>query len=193
MQEIWKDVEGYEGLYQVSNLGNVKSIPRVIKSSLKHQNKVLRKGRLLKQSLNHNGYPQIVLKILGKCYCKRVHRLVAEVFIPNPNNYPQINHIDGNKLNNKVSNLEWCTAKQNIIHAFKEGLYKTPKKAFKKGQNSVKVNQYTVNGNFIRTYNSITEASEQFLRVSKRPHSSISSVVRGKSKTAFGYIWRYAD
>lgn len=107
--EEWRDIEGYEGLYQVSNLGRVKSLkPR-------YKNKII-----LKQEINHFGYLQICLSNPRKTH--KVHRLVAQAFIPNPENKPQVNHIDGNKLNNKVENLEWNTAHENNLHACRTGL-----------------------------------------------------------------------
>lgn len=101
--EIWKDIAGYEGLYQISNYGNIRNS----------------KGRLLKYYENHKGYYKVGLNKNGKNSKFRVHRLVAQMFIPNPHEYPQVNHIDGNKQNNNVTNLEWCTNTENQIHAVK--------------------------------------------------------------------------
>ncbi len=103
MYEIFKDIKGYEGLYQVSNLGRVKSFNRG-------------KERILKPCLDRYGYFHVTLSKNGKQKGCTIHRLVATTFIPNPNNLPQINHIDGNKTNNKIENLEWCTAQENVTH-----------------------------------------------------------------------------
>ena len=108
--EVWKDVVGYEQRYQVSNLGRVYS-------------KITKK--ILKQNLHTNGYFTIATKIggrKGKPVCFKVHRLVALAFLPNIENKPFVNHIDGVKTNNNVNNLEWCTAKENTDHAIRTGL-----------------------------------------------------------------------
>ena len=104
---------GYEGLYQVSNLGRIKSLPR---------NGTILKERILKENLSNKGYYMVVLSKNNIPKKKLIHRIVAQTFIPNPYNKGTVNHIDGNKLNNKVENLEWCTIKENNIHARKNGL-----------------------------------------------------------------------
>ena len=109
MKEIWKPIKDYEGLYEVSNLGRVKS---------------LRRNIIVKPYMNHTGYWMVNLWYNCKQDKRLISRLVAETFIPNPNDYPIINHIDGNKQNNHVSNLEWCTYSQNIKHAHDNGLRK---------------------------------------------------------------------
>ena len=111
MEEIWKDIEGYEGLYQISNLGKVKSIR-------------FNKERLLKYDKS-TSYLRIKLCKDGIETNYLIHRLVAKAFIPNPDNKPQVNHIDGIKTNNSVDNLEWCTASENQTHALKTKLIKT--------------------------------------------------------------------
>lgn len=98
--ELWRPVVGYEGLYEVSNLGRVKG----------------RKG-FIKPKIGRNGYARTDLWKDGRRYRPSIHRLVAQTFLPNPETKPQVNHLDGNKLNNAVSNLEWCTAQENILHA----------------------------------------------------------------------------
>lgn len=107
MQEVWKDVAGYEGLYQVSNLGRVASLERITSKGVHVPYK------LLSQSNDKDGYKKVGLYKDGKVEVGRVHRLVATAFIPNPYNYPVINHKDENKQNNVVDNLEWCTVKYN--------------------------------------------------------------------------------
>jgi hypothetical protein len=117
-QEIWKDIAGYEGFYQVSTMGQVKSLDRIIDHPTGGATN--RKGRILKQHKtgSKRNYHAVELKSVG---C-RVHRLVAEAFIPNPQNKPEVNHIDGDPSNNRVDNLEWVTSSENQKHALKTGL-----------------------------------------------------------------------
>lgn len=182
MQEIWKDIRGFEGKYKISNLGRVYSIKNNI---------------ILKSGYDGKKYPTICL-YNKKQYCLKIHRLVAKAFIPNPNNYPQINHIDGNKNNNCVNNLEWCNQSHNIKEAYRLGLM-TPDNhngVFKKGHNrnaTRKILQYDLKGNFIKEWSSIKDASSQFKNISNHPKVNISGVLRGLRKTAFNYIWKYAD
>ena len=128
--EIWKDIEEFKGLYQVSNLGRVRSIDRLI--TYRTGTKRLTKGTILTIGQNKLGYQQVSLSKNDKMYSRRVHRLVANAFIENTKNYKEVNHIDGNKKNNKVENLEWCNRSQNMQHAVRLGLkpkkYKRAKK-----------------------------------------------------------------
>ncbi len=118
--EEWKDIKGYEGLYQISNLGRVKSLARYV--NRKYNSQRLVKERILSIGDNGNGYCNVCLTKKCSKKTEKVHQLVAQAFIDNPNNYPEINHSDGNKANNKIENLIWCTRSQNIKHAFKTGL-----------------------------------------------------------------------
>lgn len=120
MEEIWKDIPGYEGYYQASNLGNIRSLSRIVR----YKNSGIRKypGKRLSAEKMKDNYQRVVLMKEGVKTKFRIHRLVAMAFIPNLNNKPFINHIDGNKSNNVVDNLEWCTASENIVHADKHGL-----------------------------------------------------------------------
>lgn len=121
-KEVWKDIIGYEGKYQISNYGRVKSLPR--EKKVGYVNTYITPEIILKTYKSKKGYLNITLSKNGKCIDKRNHILVAQHFIPNPNNKPQVNHKDGNKLNNNVENLEWVTNDENIQHAWKLGLYK---------------------------------------------------------------------
>ena len=110
--EEWRDIPNFEGYYQVSNIGNVRSVDRLVKCG---KGMKLQKGKILKQYLNAYGYNQVML-CKGRPRLYRVHRLVAETFIPNPSKLPQVNHKDENKTNNRVDNLEWCTCLYNLMY-----------------------------------------------------------------------------
>lgn len=118
--EVWKDIDEFKGIYQVSNFGRVKSLPRVIIRSNGISQSV--KGKVLKTFINSNGYEFAVFQMGLKTKNFAVHRLVAKYFITNPKNKYAVNHKDGNKINNNVKNLEWVTKSENEIHARKIGL-----------------------------------------------------------------------
>jgi hypothetical protein len=120
MNEIWKDIKGYEGFYQISNLGRIKSLERYRK--YRGNFKAIVRERILKLKVDKEGYSHVSLSKRGDVKFFKVARLVAQAFIINCNNYPQVNHIDGNKSNDLVSNLEWVTASQNCQHAYDIGL-----------------------------------------------------------------------
>lgn len=170
MEEIWKPIKDYEGLYQVSNLGNVKSLDRKIK------NKNL-KEKIKKFDKTKFGYLRVELNNNGKKKKYLVHRLVAQTFLDNPNNYPCINHKDENKNNNIVSNLEWCDYLYN-------NLYNNKNK-----KNWVKVKQLDKNNNIINIFESITEASKKTNII----QCEISNCLHNRQKTAGGYYWQYYE
>ena len=183
MKEIWRDVIGYEGLYKVSNLGNVLSIPR--KGT--HSNKEY----LLKQSLTKKGYLYVILSKKCKSFDTGVHRLVAQAFIPNLENKSQVNHKNGIKTDNRVENLEWVTNEENMRHSWEIGL-RNKEKSYKYGKDnvlSVKVNQYSLDGIFIKTWFCIKDVERQL----KFDNRNICACCRHKRNTAYGYIWRYID
>lgn len=164
--EVWKDIKGYEGQYQVSNLGNVRSL------NYNHTGQI----RLLKQVPTKTGYLRVNL---GSNKINRsVHRLVAEAFLPNPNNLPCINHKDCNPQNNIVDNIEWCTVTYNYFFADRV------KKVAKANSKSVK--QMDLNGNIIKIWPSLAEAGRNGFSV-----GNIWSCCIGKRKTTGGYQWSY--
>lgn len=122
--EIWKDILGYEGYYQVSNLGNVKSLDRVRETlpTAKKQFKTFNEGRVLIPKESNRGYLRYALTKEGKTKYLSAHRLVAQSFIPNIKDKPDVNHINGIKTDNRIENLEWCTGSENIKHNYVLGI-----------------------------------------------------------------------
>lgn len=176
--EIWKKIKNTK-TYEISNFGRVRNGERILKP------------------WDCKGYKRIDLPI-GK---KLIHRLVAEAFIANPGNKPQVNHIDGDKTNNNVENLEWCNNSENQIHAHKNGLFDMEKKEAhlkaireKGNKNAVKklskmVNQYSLDGELIGTYKSVAEASRQCNI--QRPN--IMKCINGQRNHAGGFKWRFSN
>lgn len=168
MKEIWKDIKEYEGLYQVSSLNRIRSLDRYV---IHPKSKGLRliKGKILKQSKDRYGYPIVNLSKNCKVKMFRIHRLVAEAFIPNPDNLPLINHKNELKDDNSLENLEWCDYQYNNSYS-----------------RSKPVLQYTLDGEFVREWSSATEA-EKYGFISYH----IYACCNGKRKSHKGFIWRY--
>ena len=122
--EKWRDIPNYEGFYQVSNQGNVRSLNRMVKQNRRTDGKQLKKGKVLSPAIDKYGYSSCALSKHNKLKSIRVHRLVAFAWLDNPNNWNEVNHKDGNKQNNNVDNLEWSTRSLNIRHAIDTGLLK---------------------------------------------------------------------
>lgn len=194
MQEIWKPVKGYEQLYEVSNLGNVKSLKKswsTYNYKSKNYYKITTEERILKPSISHCGYKQINLSKNNKAKEKLVHRLVAEAFIENKDNKKCVNHIDGNKQNNRVDNLEWCTHKENSKHSWNNGLQKSYLKGkYGKEHNLSKaVIQYDLEGNFIKEWDCISDVTRSLNIDSGRITKCCQK--QKYCHTAGGYIWKY--
>lgn len=185
MKEIWKDIKGYEGIYQVSNLGRVRSLNRTY--ILNNGNPQSAKGQIMSQYDTKDGYKGI--KLRGLCVRKsfRVHRLVAQTFIPNPENLPEVNHKDENKHNNIVSNLEWCTPKYNANYGtVKERLSISHKR---NPIYSKPVAQFSMDGEFVKSYPSAKEAAKQ----TGLHAQNIGACCRGIYSHSGGYRWQYAE
>ena len=175
MDEIWRDIKNYEGLYQVSNLGRVKSLKRVIIHS--NGKNCFYKEKILKPVKTKNSYLVICLHKKGKQKRFYIHKLVGESFIVNPNNYPCINHKDENKENNNVNNLEWCTYEYNNTYGTRLERYSTSK--------SIPI--YCLETNKI--YKSAKECAKE-LNLSR---GNIVNVLKGRQKQAKGYTFRYSN
>lgn len=172
-KEIWKDIEGYEGLYQVSNLGRVRSL------NYNQTGKV----KVLKL-YNKRGYLEVALsKNGGKKFCL-VHRLVAQAFIPNPDNFPCVNHKSERKSENQAFNLEWCDHRYNNSYGTRG---QRISKALTNGKRSKKVYQYTMGGEFIKVWQSTMEVERQ-LGFSQ---PCISKCCLGEQSQSYGYKWYY--
>lgn len=176
MQEVWKEVPRYKGAYLISNLGNLKSARRYCYHGDKPW---LVKERLLSKVVGRSGYIEYQITYNKKHRSEKAHRLVAEAFIPNPLNKPQVNHIDGNKQNNCVENLEWCTGKENVYHAYHHGLVK----------NCKKIAQYDLSMKLIKVWG--TTGDIEKAGIAERRH--IHEACQGKRRQHHGYIWRYFD
>lgn len=189
MQEIWKDINDYEGSYQVSNYGNIRSLTRKVN---KWDGEKTIKGQLIKQELNNSGYYKVSLYKSQKYKHFYIHRLIATHFISNPENKPCVNHINGIKADNMAENLEWCTRSENSKHAFKLGLLKCHLPSMKgvhgyNHQSSKPVLQYDLNGNFIREFPNAMEIKREL----GFSNSYISSCCNERYKKAYGFIWKF--
>jgi hypothetical protein len=179
--EIWKDIEGYEGLYEISNMGRVKALP-------KWGGCIFKKERLLKTHDNGKQYLYVDLYNDGKRKKDYIHRLVAKAFVDNPNNYPHINHIDENKSNNTYSNLEWCTPKYNCNygnHNIKLSMSLKGKCAGKDSPSAISVICTTTG----MVFDTITEAAKYYNIENLRSH--ISTWCNGNKK--FNYLGKLPD
>lgn len=186
--EIWKPIEGYEGYYEISNCGRVRSLDRVVKSKKGWSKSI--KGVILKQTLQHHGYMQISLLKDSHHKAVWVHSLVAKAFLPNPDNLPCVNHKDEDKTNNNVENLEWCTVKYNNNYGDKK--QRISLKQRNDPAKSKPVKQMDKDGNVLAIFPSIMEAGRH-LGLAKKQEGGIRSVVnkRPHCHTAYGYKWEY--
>ena len=188
-EEIWKDVVGYEGLYEVSNLGRIRSLDRVVAHYT--AGTAIRKGKMRSLSFDGN-YLSVSFSRDGKTVTRRVHRVVAEAFIPNPNNYSDVDHIDCNKLNNHIDNLRWCTSADNTRYARENGLiHQRPyaERSEWSRERSAAARRRAVIRNDGKWYKSTTDAAKD-LGVSR---GAVSHVLCGLNETCQGYSFTYAE
>ena len=170
MTEEWRDIAGYEGIYQVSNFGRVKRATATRRFNDEH---------ILQAHDDHHGYDQVRLCKDGKQITAKVSRLVATAFLPNPDNLPEVNHKDEDKTNNCVTNLEWCTHIYN-------SRYGTRGKRIGKAH-AKPIVQCSINGTFIRRWNSVSEVTDTL----GYDQSNICKCLTGKYSNAYGYVWKY--
>ena len=186
MSEVWKPIKGYECIYEVSSLGRLRSVDRTYEQVNRFGTMSVHslKGKILSPKPTKAGYLRIGLRPQPDIRnWHSVHRLVAEAFIPNPDNLPQVNHKDENKQNNNVSNLEWCTASYNSSH----GTVQSRRYQNGGGKRKKKVGRYNEDGKLLSQYESIAEASSEF----GINYMYLSDILNGKNGNfAKGYYWR---
>lgn len=176
-KEIWRPVKGYEGRYEVSSFGRIRSL---------NYNGTGR-CEIIKQCDSHNGYLLVCLYDCGVRKSFRVNRIVAEAFIPNPLNLPQVNHKDEDKTNNNIDNLEWCDAKYNTNYG--TGHDRASEKQKNDGRKSKHVLQYSMCGDFIFEWPSTMEINRKL----GFDRGYISNCCLGKYSSAYGFVWKYRD
>ncbi len=174
--EEWRDIPNYEGIYKISNFGRVKKLRK-----LKYISPIILKARF-----TPTGYQILNIYKNGIVENFRLHRILAEIFIPNPLNKPQLNHINGIKHDNRIINLEWCTISENVQHSYDMGLNK--RRFSSENKRSRRVIQMSLSGENIREWNSIRDAAIGI----KFYASGIGVACRGKAKTANGFKWKFA-
>lgn len=186
MEEIWKPVVGYEGYYEVSSFGRIRSLSRTVSSKRWSSDTRFMVGKTMKPKIDKNGYVRIMLTGSDKSRkTLNVHRLVAEAFLPNPNNLPQVNHKDENKANNCIDNLEWCTAYyNNHYNNIRERAYNNGA-----GTRRKEVGKYDKEGNLLKVYKSIKFAAKEN-KISRTPiiNSALNlRPIKGE------YIWKFIN
>ena len=179
MLEVWKDIAGFEGKYQVSNYGRVRNIKFV------NHPRSAKQERILTPKMDRYGYLTVHLSNGKADFHPTIHRLVASAFLPNPLNLPQVNHKDENKQNNELSNLEWCTGIYNTQYGTGQARAHSMKK-----KKILQLDKFTKQ--LIKEHLSATDAAfEMFGK--KKKSSLITACARGKRTTAYGFIWKYVD
>ena len=183
-EEVWKDISGYEGFYQVSNLGRVKRL--VAWRGNQYNSTYVSSVKIVSPYIDDEGYERICLTVHNHSKRYRIHQLVAKAFIPNPDYFPQVNHKDENKRNNHVDNLEWCTQSYNNKYGTRGKRIGIANHNGKGAKRSVL--QYDLDGNFIKRWKSMQDASNNLTGVSV---SKICACCRGDRSHHRGFIWKY--
>jgi hypothetical protein len=184
--EVWKDIPGYEGKYQISNYCRIKSLPKLIYG--RGDKPYISEGKILKQHERKNQYLRVCLGIKKE---RTIHRLMAQIFIPNPENKPCVNHINGIKWDNRIENLEWCTYYENNMHCIKALRRKSGMLGVKGALHvqSKKVAQKTLNGELIKIWDSTMDIQRELGFFSP----NIQANCNAKTKTSNGFIWEYTE
>lgn len=192
MEEQWKEIEGFEGYYQISSFGRVKSVERYIqqKDGMKRPYKIPEK--ILKPKMKYNGYLGVGLAMGGKVQNSLIHRLVAAAFIPNPDGLPEVNHKNEDKKDNRVENLEWCSVSYN-------NCYGTRLERTKRQPHNHPVVMFDIDGKKLLTFQSVNEAARHLITIGKAAVSkkvtanNIRQTCQHLHKTAYGYQWEFDE
>ena len=192
-EEIWTDIDTFKGNYQISNFFRVRSLDRVVKMGRFESAYRTIKGKILKPHIFPNGYVYYKLFLNQKQKNEMAHVLIAKYFIPNPENKPCVNHINGIKHDNRIENLEWATHSENLLHSFRV-LKRKPSKAMlgRKNELSVsskKINKLSICGSLIKTYPSISEAARDLGNENKK--GNILTALKNNNRSSYGYKWEY--
>lgn len=185
-KEVWRDIPSHLGLYQASNLGRIRTYPKHVCYYNDHGEEIdiVIGGDILQSPISKDNREIVVLSNNGELHCKQVGRWVAQAFIPNPNNLPEVNHIDENPLNNRVENLEWCTREYNVNYGTRNSRASaTRRKLYKKN-----IGMYAPNTNILlKVFHNYIEINE-FFQKTVRPN--VIATCKGLRKTCMGYSWR---
>jgi len=187
--EEWRIIPRFMEAYEVSNAGSVRSLPREV--SFSHKGRIgslsFPKEKILTPILSKHGYFFVNLSRGGIRKRAKIHQLVAQAFIPNPENKRYINHINGIKTDNRANNLEWCTSSENSLHAFSIGLRRVEKG--RNNKQSIPISQFNLDGTLVKDWESMGEVR----RLTGLSIGNISACIHGKQKTAYGYIWKLKE
>jgi hypothetical protein len=195
MEEVWKDIEGFEGLYEISSLGRIRTIPHNVDHG--KRTRVVSK-RILKIGVKSNGYQHIKIYKDTKQYTYYIHRLVAMAFLSNPNGWSDVNHKNGIKSDNRVENLEWCSRSANQLHSSR--VLKNKIGCYGKGHlspHSIPIIQYTLNNEYIKEWASATEVQRELgikeSNIRKCLYTLYHNPLTKRQYTAGGFKWRYKE